>query len=158
DWLGWAACGLFALAVLSFVMILAREIRGLWRLKAIADTRKDADSALAASNVKAARRVTAAMREVFKERPELAAKLRALKRHDQDILSAAQIFALHERELLVPLDGEARAAVGGAARRVSAVTSISPAPIAVAFVAFENFRLLRQLAAIYGGRPGVLSV
>jgi putative membrane protein len=158
DWLGWAATGLFALAALALFMIIAREVTGLMRLSALAATRTAAELALAKDDAKQAMKAASALRESFKGRADLAATLRNLKAHDRDILSAKQVLSLHERELLLDLDVAAKTAIGGAARRVSAVTSVSPAPIAVAYVAYENFKLLRALAGVYGGRPGFMSV
>ncbi len=159
DWLGWAATALFAVAVLAFVMILIREISGLLRLSAITALRRKADAALEADDAKVARSTASAIRAAFADRPEMGEGIRRLRQHDRDILDAKQILSLTERELLLPLDCAARAAIGGSARRISVITSISPAAVlAVGFVAYENFRMLRALAAIYGGRPGFFSI
>ena len=64
---------------------------------------------------------------------------------------------LTETELLKPLDDEARRLIVGAAKRVSIVTAISPrALMDIGYVLFEAMRLIRNLAALYGGRPGTL--
>jgi putative membrane protein len=66
---------------------------------------------------------------------------------------------LAERELMTPLDVEARRLVSAAAQRVSVVTAISPrAAIDVVFVFVAALRLIRQLARLYGGRPGALGL
>ena len=47
--------------------------------------------------------------------------------------------------------------IAAAAKRVSVVTALAPrAIIDVVFVAAQAIRLIRRIAAIYGGRPGVL--
>ncbi|HXW22688.1 MAG TPA: TIGR01620 family protein [Rhodomicrobium sp.] len=159
DWLGLAATLLLAIAVFAFVMILAREIAGLYRLSAIAAVRRRADAALAAENVSEARSASAEIRAMLEERRELADGVARLKRHQGDILDARQVLTLTERELLSPLDRLARSTVGNSGRRVSMVTALSPAAVfAVGFVAYENFRMLRNLAGVYGGRPGFMSV
>jgi putative membrane protein len=57
----------------------------------------------------------------------------------------------------MPLDQKARSMVMGSAKRVSVVTAVSPrALVDIGFVLFENMRLIRQLAELYGGRPGTL--
>src|SRR5262249_58317639 len=49
----------------------------------------------------------------------------------------------------------ARRSITRSAKRVATVTAMSPmALIAVSYVLIENLRLLRTLAALYGGRPG----
>jgi putative membrane protein len=159
DWLGWAATGLFALAGLAFFMIVFREISGLLRLSAITSLRRRAHASLAAEDTREARAAAAEVRTVFQERRELADGLSRLKQHQRDILDARQVLTLTERELLLPLDRMARTAIGMSGRRVSVVTSLSPAAIlVVAFVAYENFRMLRSLAGIYGGRPSFFAM
>ena len=159
DWLGWAATLLLATAVFAFVMILSREIAGLYRLSAITLVRQRADAALAAENISEARSASGEIRAMLEERRELADGIAKLKRHQGDILDARQVLTLTERELLLPLDREARVTVGTSGRRVSMVTALSPAAVfSVGFVAYENFRMLRTLAGVYGGRPGFISV
>ncbi len=159
DWLGWVATVLFAAAGLAFAMIAGREIAGLLRLSAITAVRRRAEAALAAEDVREARAAASELRAMFKDRRELAEGIARLKQHRRDILDAAQVLTLAERELLLPLDRMARTAIGTSGRRVSVVTSLSPAAIIpIAFVAYENFRLLRRLANIYGGRPGFFAI
>ncbi len=159
DWLGWTATILFAAAGLAFAMIVGREFAALLRLSAITGLRTRAEAALAAEDVREARAAAAGMRAMFKDRRELAEGLARLKRHQRDILAATQILTLAERELLLPLDRLARTAIGTSGRRVATVTSLSPtAIIPIAFVAYENFRMLKALAGIYGGRPGFFAI
>ncbi len=159
DWLGWAATILLAVAVFAFAMILAREIAGLYRLSAITAVRKRAEAALSAENSPEARSSAAEIRGMLEERRELADGISRLRQHQGDIMDAKQVLTLTERELLIPLDKIARTTVGTSGRRVSMVTALSPAAVfAVGFVAYENFRMLRNLAGIYGGRPGFLAI
>jgi putative membrane protein len=159
DWLGWAATVLFAVAGFAFAMIVGREIAGLLRLSAITALRRRAEAALGSEDVREARAAVSDMRSMLKDRRELAEGTLRLKQHQRDILDATQVLTLAERELLLPLDRLARTAIGTSGRRVSVVTSLSPAAIIpVGFVAYENFRMLRSLATIYGGRPGLIAI
>lgn len=159
DWLGWAATILLAVAIFSFVMILAREIVGLYRLAAVTLTRKRAEAALAAENAPEARAAVQEIRTLFEERRELADGIARFNKFQRDIMNTKEVLTLAEREMLTPLDKVARTAIGTSGRRVSMVTALSPAAVfAVGFVAYENFRMLRNLASIYGGRPGLLSM
>ena len=73
-----------------------------------------------------------------------------------EIIDADDRLAIAERELLAPLDAQAKRAIAAAAKQVSLVTAVSPRAIVdVAFVIFAAVRLLRTLARIYGGRPGL---
>ena len=86
-------------------------------------------------------------------RGEARARLKALA---DEIIDADDRLAIAERELLAPLDAQAKRAIAGAAKQVSLVTAVSPRAIVdVAFVIFAAVRLLRTLARIYGGRPGL---
>jgi putative membrane protein len=61
-----------------------------------------------------------------------------------------------ERALLRPLDAKAQAEIAAAAKRVSVVTAISPrAVFDLIFVVAQVIRLVRRIAEIYGGRPGL---
>ena len=69
------------------------------------------------------------------------------------------MIRLAERELMTPLDQEARRLISSAAQRVSIVTAVSPrALVDVLFVFAASLRLIRQLARLYGGRPGALGM
>jgi putative membrane protein len=158
-WLGWAAIVLLGVAGFAFLMIAAREITGLLRLSAITSLRSRAGAALSSEDMREARAAALEIRAMLKDRRDLAEGIVRLKRHQRDILDARQMLTLAERELLLPLDRVARTCIGTSGRRVSVVTSLSPAAvIPIAFVAYENFRMLRRLAEIYGGRPGFFAI
>ena len=58
-----------------------------------------------------------------------------------------------------PLDDKAQGEIADAAKRVSLVTAISPRAILdVVFVIAQIIRLVRRIAEIYGGRPGLLGL
>ena len=77
--------------------------------------------------------------------------------HAGDVLQQGDLLRLADRELLRPLDGEARRVILKSAKRVSTVTALSPIMwIAVGYVLVENVRMFRSIAGLYGGRPGVL--
>ena len=74
-------------------------------------------------------------------------------------MDGRDLLMLAERDLIAPLDARAKALASAAARRVSVVTAVSPrAFFDVAFVLWESVRLIRRIAAIYGGRPGTLGL
>ena len=157
DWIGGLAWGLLALAVGAAVVLALREIVGLLRLGRIARLRRDADAARRTGDIRAERVVVGRLRAALAGRPELAWPLARFREHEGDVRDAGELMALADRELLAPLDLGARRLILTAAKRVSMVTALSPmAFIAVGFVMFENLRLLRALATLYGGRPGFI--
>jgi putative membrane protein len=157
DWVGWTASGLLAAAALAGAVILGREIVGLWRLRKLAGLRADAISALAARDLQAEAAVARRLTGVLAARPDLAWSLARFREHQGDIHDPGELLALADRDLMVPLDTLARRIVLQSCKRVATVTALSPmALIAVGFVAVENLRLMRALATLYGGRPGLL--
>src|SRR5690606_572374 len=73
-----------------------------------------------------------------------------------EIFDGGEMVRFAERSLLAPLDARARALTAASARRVALVTTVSPrALIDIAFVVFESVRLGRQIARLYGARPGI---
>jgi putative membrane protein len=81
--------------------------------------------------------------------------VRRFRDHARDVHDAGELLTMADREMVAPLDREARRFITRSAKRVATVTAMSPmALIAVGYVLIENLRLLRSLAALYGGRPG----
>ena len=75
----------------------------------------------------------------------------------REIVDGRDLVDIAEREIVSPLDARARREVAAAAKRVSLVTAISPrALIDLLFVIAQTIRLIRRIAEIYGGRPGLL--
>ncbi|HEX2255094.1 MAG TPA: TIGR01620 family protein, partial [Afifellaceae bacterium] len=147
---------LFALAVLALV---SRELAGLLRLKRLARLRLQADEAAAANDQAGARAVARALVALYQGRPETAQGRRRLAGHAGEIIDGADLLRLAERDLVAPLDGRARAMISASARRVSVVTAVSPrAAVDLVFVLWESLRLVRRIAALYGGRPGTIGL
>ncbi|MEQ1713929.1 MAG: TIGR01620 family protein [Hyphomicrobium sp.] len=156
DWVGWTATALLCLALFALAAILIREIVGLSRLGRLHAIRRDAEKALAARDAKAERATLASLRPLYAGRPDCRWALQRLDEHMQDVRDPGDLLALAERDLLVPLDVDARRIVMTSAKRVAVVTAMSPMMfIAVIFVLVENVRMLGRVAALYGGRPGM---
>ncbi|MBM6594468.1 YcjF family protein [Microvirga pudoricolor] len=155
-WLGWVALGLTVLAALAFLAIIGREVSGIWREQKIERLRESAIDALAVKDHQAAKGIISDLTGLYGARSTSAQSLARLKAIDGEIIDAEDRLAIAERELLAPLDAQAKRAIAGAAKQVSLVTAVSPRAIVdVAFVVFAAVRLLRTLARIYGGRPGL---
>lgn len=159
DWIGWLAMGLMALALLAALMLILREIMGLARLTRVTQLQHEAESILIHGGEAKASAVTSEVKSLLAGRKELAWAFARLRPHEADIMDGRERLALTERELIGPLDAEARALIAVAARRVSVVTALSPSALLdVLFVAAENLRMLRRIATLYGGRPGFLGL
>jgi putative membrane protein len=155
-WLGWVALVLAILALLAFLAIIGREVSGIWREQKIESLREAAIDALAVKDHKAAKGIVSDLLSLYGGRASAAQGSARLRGLTEEIIDADDRLAIAERELLAPLDLQAKRAIAGAAKQVSLVTAVSPRAIVdVAFVIFVAVRLLRTLARIYGGRPGL---
>ena len=147
------------LATLALIVIVAREAFSLARLAAIEKLHRRATEALLSDDRTASRTIVQDLLRIAHGNPQLARARTALANHADDIIDGADLIRLAERELMTPLDMEARRLVSTAAQRVSIVTAVSPrALIDVLFVFAASLRLVRQLARLYGGRPGTLGL
>jgi putative membrane protein len=147
------------LATLALVVIVAREAFSLARLAAIEKLHRRATEALLSDDRAESRSIVQDLLRIAHGNPQLARARTALANHADDIIDGADLIRLAERELMTPLDTEARRLVSTAAQRVSLVTAVSPrALIDVLFVLAASLRLVRQLARLYGGRPGTLGL
>jgi putative membrane protein len=158
-WLGWFALALTALAALALLVISLRELFAIFRLEKIERIQKRAVEVLASDDRDEGKAVVAEMLSLARSVPRLAKGRAAMENYSRDIIDGADYVRLAERELLSPLDAEARKLVSSAAKRVSLVTAISPrAAVDMLFVLFNTLFLIRKLATLYGGRPGVLGM
>lgn len=157
DWLGWVGIGLAAIAVLGLVGLVLRELGALMRLRKIDDLRDHLAEAAESDNAKAARTHLKDLISLYADRPDTARGRKTLQGHMSEVIDGKDLLILAERDLLAPLDKQARRIVMSSAKRVSLVTAISPRAIVdLLAVLFENLRIIRQLSHLYGGRPGTL--
>jgi putative membrane protein len=156
-WLGWVGLGFLGLAGVALLALAIREIAGLRRLARVEDLRDRAVRILASDDRAAVPGLVADVDALYGDRADLARARAALAAHRAEVVDGRDLVHLAERELMGGLDATARTAILEAAKRVSVVTAISPrALVDIAYVAFENLRLMRRLADLYGGRPGSL--
>ena len=155
DWLGWTGLALFGLFAGALLAVIVREIVALFRLRRIADLRLQAEDAAERNDGKAARALASTLIRVYAGRTDTARGRRHLAAHLREVIDGRDLLSLAERDLLKPLDDQARRIVMQTAKRVSVVTAVSPrAFVDIAFVLWESVRLVRRLATLYGGRPG----
>ncbi|MCU0830773.1 MAG: TIGR01620 family protein [Rhizobiaceae bacterium] len=154
--LGWAAAAIAGIALLAFIGVIAREMLALSRLAANTGLQKTAADAHAANDAASARKVIDGLSRITDATADTKSRA-AFDMADRQFLSARDLIELAEATLVAPLDDRARRAVIDAAKRVSVVTAVSPrAVVDIGYVLFENARLIRAVAAIYGCRPGFL--
>jgi putative membrane protein len=157
--LGYLGLGFALAAALAFAVVVTREAFGLIRLATIEKLHARATAVLLSDDRDQSRAIVRDLTKLAHQNPHLARARAALAGHADDIIDGADMIRLAERELMTPLDQEARRMVSTAAQRVSIVTAVSPrALVDVLFVFVASLRLIRQLALLYGGRPGALGM
>ena len=157
--LGFVGLACAAIAALALTIVIAREAFGLARLATIEHMHRRASEVLVSDDRAASRTIVADLLKLAHQNPQLARARATLQGHADDIIDGADMIKLAERELMTPLDQEARRLVSSAAQRVSIVTAVSPrALIDILFVFVASLRMIRQLARLYGGRPGALGM
>jgi putative membrane protein len=157
--LGYVGLALAIIAALAFLAIVARETFGLWRLATIEKIHERAVEAIAQDDRHKGRALVDDLLALLKGTPQLARARATVEGHLDDIIDGADLVRLAERELMAPLDREAVRLIGGASKRVSVVTAVSPrALVDMAFVFVTVLTLVRRLAYLYGGRPGTLGM
>jgi putative membrane protein len=158
-WLGGTGIVLAVVAGVALLAIVTREAIALARLGAIESLHRRAVEILASDERNAGRALVRDLLALTKRMPRLARARGRLQGHLDDIIDGGDLIRLAERELMAPLDEEARRLVSSAAKRVSVVTAVSPrAAIDVFFVLVTALGLVRKLALLYGGRPGMLGL
>jgi putative membrane protein len=146
-------------AALALSVVVVREALGLARLATIEKMHQRAATVILTDDRAESRIIVQDLLKIAHQNPQLARARATLQGHIDDIIDGADLIRLAERELMTPLDQEARRLISSAAQRVSLVTAVSPrAVIDVLFVFAASLRLIRQLARLYGGRPGALGM
>ncbi len=145
-----------ALAVAALILF-AREIHTMMRQNKIAKLHIALAKARADDDGKDARARLAELCGIYEARPETAEARARVLQLSREIIDGRDLIDLAERTLVLPLDELARREIASASKRVSVVTTISPrALVDLIFVAAQAIALMRRIAEIYGGRPGLL--
>ncbi|MBR0910750.1 YcjF family protein [Bradyrhizobium japonicum] len=157
--LGFVGLAFTFVTALALAVVIGREAFGLARLATIEKLHARAAAVLASDDREESRVIVQDLLKIAHQNPQLARARATLESHTGEIIDGADMIRLAERELMSPLDTEARRLVSSAAQKVSIVTAVSPrAAIDVLFVFVAALRLIRQLAFLYGGRPGALGM
>jgi putative membrane protein len=155
--LGWIGAAFGALALFGIAALAAREVIAIARQSRIARLHADLALARAADDRAAARGLVTRLAGLYATRPGMAGARAQTFEAVSAIIDGRDLIDIAERTLLRPLDARAQGEIAAAAKRVSMVTAISPRAILdLLFVIAQIIRLIRRIAEIYGGRPGLL--
>lgn len=156
--MGWLALGVAGIAGLAALAMIFNEIWGLFRLRRIEQLQLSASHAINQDDAASADAAVSGLKKLYANRPDAAWSLKNLELHSSDIIDPRDRVRLAERYLVDPLDEAAHRIIAKRARRVTLLTTVTPAAaLDILFVAAQNLRMLRELASLYGGRPSALA-
>jgi putative membrane protein len=156
--LGWVALGVAAVAGLAALAIVAREIAGLLQLRKIETLQDHAARAINLDEQSSADIAVRELKSLYQGRADVVWGLQQFASHTADILDPKDRLALADRLVVQPLDEAAHKIIARRARRVTLLTTVTPAAaLDILFVAAQNMSMLRELATLYGGRPSSLA-
>lgn len=154
---GTLGLALAGVAVVAVVALLVKESFAILRQNQIAKLHLALAEARNRDDVKAARALLVDLCKIYEDRPETGRARALVLEFSKEIIDGSDLIDLAERHLVLPLDAQARREIADASKRVSIVTTVSPrALLDILFVAAQAIRLMRRIAEIYGGRPGLL--
>jgi putative membrane protein len=157
-WLGWLALGIAATAAFAALAIIVREIIGLLRLNKIEKLQETAARAINLDERTSAELACAELEDIYEGRADTKWGLEKFKSHRNDILDPRDRVRLAESLLLKPLDEAVHKIIARRSRRVTLLTTVTPAALLdILIVAAQNLGMLREIATLYGGRPSTLS-
>ncbi len=146
---------LVATAGVAVVALLVNELLSLRRLRRIEALRVEAERLGIDRRQGDAERFAGSLVALYAQRPELEALLAGARDHITDAHDDGEVVRLLDRELLTPLDRAAYQRVLRAARDTAVATALSPSAVLdLAVVLWRNLTLVREIAALYGARPG----
>jgi putative membrane protein len=152
--LGWLSVALAATAGLALLAILTREIWGLLSLRHIERLQVDSARAINQNDKAAAKSAAAELKSLYASRAEMNWALKSWSEHEGDIIDPPEAMRLAERILLEPLDEVAHRIIARRARRVTLLTTVTPAAtLDMILVGAQNIFMIREIAENYGGRP-----
>jgi putative membrane protein len=156
--MGWIALAVAAVAGLAALGIIIREIWGLTRLNRIEHIQETSARALNADDPLAADATLSGLDAIYRSRPDLQWGLDRFRQYRNDVMDPRDRVSLFDRHVIKPLDEEAHRIIARRARRVTLLTTVTPAAaLDLLFVAAQNLMMLRELAELYGGRPSLIS-
>lgn len=153
--LGTLVAAVVAVAGVSLIKMLADELRSLRRLRAIEGLRLEAARLTANGNHGEAGIFAGEVAALYADRSDLTVPLDRLRQSLTDAHNDREVVQLIDRQVLEVLDRRAYQMVLRAARDTAIATALSPAAVIdLAVVLWRNLKLVREIATMFGGRPG----
>lgn len=153
--LGGGFLALLAAAVLGVVGVVVVELRALRRLDRFAEYQAEGRRLAAADVHGESDPLLAALDAVYRDRADVKSDVEAYRSRTSDALGDGERLELFSRTVLRPIDKRAYKLVIQGARDIGVVTAISPlGALDGVLVLGRSLMMLRQIARLYGVRPG----
>ncbi len=150
--LGRIALGLFIIIGVISTLYILKEILAIWRLGRVDKLRQNIRDAWVSASIEDAKSATKDVAKLVKKHDK-----NTWENNKNDIFDSKELLEFSERELLSQLDMEAQNEIQKRARQVAVVTAFVPlALIDLITVLTANIGMIRSIAEIYGGRPGLI--
>ncbi len=157
-WLGWLATAVAGVAAFAALAIIIREIFGMLRLRKIEHLQEAAARAINLDERTSAEETCNQLQSIYANRSDVKWALDQFNSHRNDILDPRDRVKLAESLILTPLDDAVHKIIARRARRVTLLTTVTPAAVLdILFVAAQNLGMLREIATLYGGRPSTFA-
>lgn len=157
-WLGWIAGATLAATLVAGGLWARHEIVEYRRIARVDDLQAEGARLLESGHAGAADAWFAGIARQLADAPSAAPGLARFQAMTVDAYGARDALGLFEREVLASLDRAALAAVARAARDTALGAAASPVALLDAvIVVARSLRMIREIAAIYGFRPGGLA-
>ncbi|CAK0762561.1 putative membrane protein [uncultured Gammaproteobacteria bacterium] len=152
---GLVVAALLAMTVGSTLKLALDEMTSLRRMRRVESLRAEAERLETGGGYGHGAAFAERLSEFYRDRTDLDAAFVILRRSLTDAHDDAEVVKLIDRQILVGIDQRAYRSVVKAARDSAIATALSPsAALDVVIVLWRNLKLVRDLAALYGARPG----
>lgn len=146
-----------AMTVGTAVKLALDEMVSIRRLRQIDALRAEADQLIRTNGHGTGTAFAESLTGFYVGRDDLAPALSSLRGALTDAHSDAEVITLIDRQVLSTIDQRAYRSVLTASRDTALATALSPsAALDVAIVLWRNLKLIREVAVLYGARPGQL--
>ncbi|ADE14675.1 conserved hypothetical protein [Nitrosococcus halophilus Nc 4] len=153
--LGLFFTGLFGLLLVAIVVWVREQMRDIWRMQDISAFQEEAKHLVEEGGHGTATNLVARIETLYSNRSDLDPELEIFHSMVTDAHSDAEVLELFTKQVLRSLDERAYGVVVKYASQTALVTAISPLALLDAVLSlWRNMRMVREIATLYGGRPG----
>ncbi|QBQ55800.1 YcjF family protein [Nitrosococcus wardiae] len=146
---------LFGMLIVAIVMWVREQVRDIWRMQDISAFQEEAKHLTEKGGHGAATNLVARIETLYSRRSDLDPGIEVFHSMVTDAHSDAEVLELFAKQVLRSLDERAYRVIVKYASQTALITIISPLVLFDAVLSlWRNVRMVREIAILYGGRPG----